>query len=270
MVSHHNIAQAFDLLAEAHDAFVFARHDLYTVRVTELLEAYLPPQPILHILDMGGGSGRWAIPLAAMGHRITLADISQGMLRRAQSRVTKKGWIQIVCMDAAEPAFEPEVFDALLTIGDLLSYLRDPRMALSTLRTVMRPGALFIGTVISRLGLAVKQLRSQDFENARQVLETGGFTERTIAELAQLASRQDALAPQYPLQLHSYTAAELKDLLEVSGLEPLMIAGINVLKCMAVSDGKTESGHDILECERWLATCDPWRNFSTNLFFVAR
>lgn len=45
------------------------------------------PGPGSRILDAGGGTGRWAIPLAGMGYRVTLTDIFRGMLQVAQEKV---------------------------------------------------------------------------------------------------------------------------------------------------------------------------------------
>ena len=49
--------------------------------VLHLLRRHLPASG--HILDAGGGPGRYAIRLAEMGYRVTLADISAAQLARA-------------------------------------------------------------------------------------------------------------------------------------------------------------------------------------------
>lgn len=270
MQLHRHNAHAFDLLAQRHDASAFACCDPYTTRVAELLALYLPPYPTLHILDLGGGSGNWATRLAAQGHHVTLTDISFEMLRHAQQHLNASNRVKLVCMDAATPALRPGQWDVFLAIGDLLSYLRDPTSALNTLRDIARPSTLFLGTVISRFGLATRQLRVQNFSIAKGIIETGLFTERTIDELSQIAASQQMAAPRAPLQLHSHTAAELSALLTNTGMEILSIQGINILRCIAETKAELWSQSDLLSCDRWLAIQDPWRDFSTNLFFAAR
>ncbi|PSJ47941.1 tRNA uridine 5-oxyacetic acid(34) methyltransferase CmoM [Zobellella endophytica] len=55
----------------------------------ELLQT-LPPRP-LRILDAGGGFGPLSQPLAALGHRVVLCDLSGEMLALARAQVEEKG-----------------------------------------------------------------------------------------------------------------------------------------------------------------------------------
>lgn len=45
----------------------------------------------LRVLDVGGGDGRDALPLALAGHTVTVLDPSTGMVREAQSRAERHG-----------------------------------------------------------------------------------------------------------------------------------------------------------------------------------
>ncbi|MGL4858962.1 MAG: methyltransferase domain-containing protein, partial [Enterobacteriaceae bacterium] len=51
--------------------------------------AQLPPGP-LRILDAGGGEGRMARRLAALGHEVTLCDISGEMVSRARDAAAEE------------------------------------------------------------------------------------------------------------------------------------------------------------------------------------
>lgn len=55
------------------------------------LTQYLSDKPSLTILDVGGGQGQIALQLAAMGHTVTIADISKEMLERAEENAVKQG-----------------------------------------------------------------------------------------------------------------------------------------------------------------------------------
>lgn len=55
------------------------------------LTEYLADKPALNILDVGGGQGQIALKLAAMGHRVTIADISKEMLELAEQNAADQG-----------------------------------------------------------------------------------------------------------------------------------------------------------------------------------
>ena len=55
------------------------------------LDEYLADKPHLNILDIGGGQGQIALQLAALGHTVTIADISKEMLELAQQHAQEQG-----------------------------------------------------------------------------------------------------------------------------------------------------------------------------------
>jgi SAM-dependent methyltransferase len=67
------------------------------------------------VLDVGGGTGRYALPLAQAGHVLTLADRSRGMLQQAH----RKGLDRLVRADAADLPFGDRRFDAVLFVETL-------------------------------------------------------------------------------------------------------------------------------------------------------
>ncbi|MEI6179470.1 MAG: class I SAM-dependent methyltransferase [Chloroflexales bacterium] len=271
-LAHTNtIAQAFDLLAEAHDAFVFQAQDLYTVRLRELLTAHLVTVPCgAYILDMGGGSGQWALDFAHAGYKVVLSDISPRMLWYACTHLTSADQIQLVCADALKPPFQPGVFQVVMLVGDVLSYLDQPAEALRALAKTGGADTLFIGTVISRIGLVIKLLRIGDSAGAWQLLRSGYAIERTKADLAFLAAKQEQAEPVAHLAFRGYTAHELRTIFAASGLQLNIVAGLNVFKSLGIMRTSTISSRVVLDCERWISTCGLWPDLSTNLFFAAR
>ncbi len=63
--------------------------------IPEKLTQFLADNNYLHsdttILDIGGGSGRYAIPMAKIGSRVTITDISAEMLKYAKENVDNNG-----------------------------------------------------------------------------------------------------------------------------------------------------------------------------------
>lgn len=95
----------------------------------------------MRVLDVGGGMGRMAVPLAAR-NRVTLCDLSPDMLRLARSGSSSvlEG---LVVADARALPFCTGWFDAALCI-DVLPHLPDAAPALAELRRVLRPGGLLL------------------------------------------------------------------------------------------------------------------------------
>ena len=87
------------------------------------LHRYLPVGRKLDILDIGTGTGFFCFLLAAEGHHLTGIDLTEEMIRGAKhSAEILKLHPTFLLMDAENPAFEPESFDAIVT-RNLTSFL---------------------------------------------------------------------------------------------------------------------------------------------------
>src|SRR5438128_9240335 len=75
------------------------------------------------VLDLGCGTGRVAIPLAALGHRVTAVDLSEEMLRVAGAKATAAGVrldrvrANIVALDAMRDVAFDSVICLFSTLG---------------------------------------------------------------------------------------------------------------------------------------------------------
>lgn len=77
---------------------------------------YLPMDKPLSILDLGTGTGFFAFLLGAEGHRVTGIDLTEDMILQAQKSSEILGVsADFYVMDAEQPDFVPERFDALVT-----------------------------------------------------------------------------------------------------------------------------------------------------------
>mgnify|MGYP000321372466 FL=1 len=94
------------------------------------------------ILDVGSGAGQIArhlLKYADPEANITCFDLSTEMLRRARLRL-KSDRPRYVAADLSMLPFADESFDCV-TCGYVLEHLPDPRVGLSELARVMKPGA---------------------------------------------------------------------------------------------------------------------------------
>ena len=92
----------------------------------ERLGQLLPPPPA-RVLDVGGGSGVVAVPLAEQGYDVTLLDSSEGMLRVAEERIETAGVELTVTLGAIDdiPRLTTAGFDAICRHA-VLMYVEDP------------------------------------------------------------------------------------------------------------------------------------------------
>lgn len=154
---------------------------------TDAIARRLPPGA--RVLDIGGGPGRYAIWLAARGHRVTLADLSPELLDIARDRIAEAGVgalvEDIIEADARDLSRWPDgAFDTALSLGPFY-HLPDPsdrERAASELVRVLKPGGLAFVALMPRYALLRRTLSHPDERRrlaqptfVRQMLDDGVF-----------------------------------------------------------------------------------------------
>ena len=93
----------------------------------------------LAVLDLGCGTGRHALWLAAAGASVTAVDFSEGMLSEARGKPGATA-VRFLAHDLHQPLpFEPAAFDRVVS-GLVLEHLRDLRFVFDEARRVLKPG----------------------------------------------------------------------------------------------------------------------------------
>ena len=119
----------------------------------ELLDRLLPAPPA-RLLDVGGGPGTYAAPLARRGYRVQLVDPVR--LHVAQARQAASGdpaaAFTAVIGDARELPAPDQSHDAVMLFGPLyhLTGAADRRQALREAWRVLRPGGRLLTVGVSR------------------------------------------------------------------------------------------------------------------------
>lgn len=109
---------AYDVLAPHYDELT--AHHRYDEWMKRLLPA-LEKEGLTgkRLLDLGCGTGKTTLPLAARGWNATAVDISPGMLRQLAAKTN--GQVEIVEADIADlPALGE--FDLILSLGEAMNY----------------------------------------------------------------------------------------------------------------------------------------------------
>ncbi len=133
------------------------RHRTEYALTLRALARHLPPAPA-RIADIGGGPGRYAIPLTQQGYAVTLLDLSAGNLAFAQDKAAEAGvtLAEVVCGNALDLAqFADESFDAVLLLGPLYHLVVEDqrRGAVRESLRILKPGGMLAAAFINRLAV---------------------------------------------------------------------------------------------------------------------
>ena len=157
--------------------------DLYKAITWDNIKRFLPEKGL--ILDAGGGTGEWAIPLAKLGYDVILTDISRGMLRQARLKLEEKSidTVELQRVNICDMScFTDNTFDMALVQGDPLSYCSDAEKAVEELYRVVKPGCHCIASVDSMHSIMIKMISAQRWDKLDTLLKegssefVGGFT----------------------------------------------------------------------------------------------
>ncbi|HST65389.1 MAG TPA: class I SAM-dependent methyltransferase [Mycobacteriales bacterium] len=148
-------------------------------RTWDLLERFLPAPPAT-VLDVGGGPGAYAVPLALAGHAVHLVDAMPLHVRQATDAAAAAGTELASCTvgDARELAFPAASADAVLLLGPLYHLLEpaDRLAALTEARRVLRPGGVLIAVAISRFASLYEGIHAGWAGDHPEVVESGLHT----------------------------------------------------------------------------------------------
>jgi ubiquinone/menaquinone biosynthesis C-methylase UbiE len=93
-----------------------------------LLQRYLPKNRKAKILDAAGGTGRMTLPLARMGYRVTLCDISPRMLDVAKRKLLRErvsDAVEILECDVRFLPFRDELFDLVICWDGMIEAVKE-------------------------------------------------------------------------------------------------------------------------------------------------
>ncbi|MET7294043.1 methyltransferase [Streptomyces griseoloalbus] len=129
----------------------------------------------LDVLDTGGGSGNFAVPLARLGHRVTVVDPSPNALFALERRAAEAGVadrVQGVQGDAHGlfDVAERGGYDAVLCHG-VLEYVDDPAEGVRNAVAALRPDGVLSLLAAGLGGAVLARALAGHFTEAKQALD---------------------------------------------------------------------------------------------------
>lgn len=146
--------RAFDGVAAGYDQANAANPTLSGMRdrARRVFESVVAPGA--HVLDLGCGPGTDDVHLAERGYHVTAIDWSPAMAAEARARVDRAGagdrvdvqHLGIQQLDQLAPA----TFDAAYSSFGAFNCVPDPEAAAALIASRLRPGGVFVASVIGR------------------------------------------------------------------------------------------------------------------------
>jgi 2-polyprenyl-3-methyl-5-hydroxy-6-metoxy-1,4-benzoquinol methylase len=116
-----------------------------------------PLRPGVQLLEVGCGSGWFAMAARARGADVVAGDVSMSWLVLARRRLVEAGAgdVQLVCFDAAQPPFEADSFDVVVA-ADVIEHVPDPAAFVRGCSRVLRAGGLLFVSTPNRFSLGLE------------------------------------------------------------------------------------------------------------------
>ena len=187
-----------------------------TTVVWEALRAALTEESgRLRVLDIGGGTGGFAVRVAELGHHVTVVDPSPDALAILDRRSEETGVADRVDGIQGDLATVPELVetgsvDVVLCHG-VLEVVDDPRSAMAAIAGALRPGGRLSLLVSQRHAAVVARAMAGHFVQAKELLDGPGPSP------------------------HRFTAEETRALLDEAGFTGLTLHAVRVFSDLVPS-----------------------------------
>lgn len=205
------------------------------------------------IIDIGGGTGGFAVRLAELGHQVRVIDPSPDALAAADRRAAERGVAHLVhgvqgyLADLAD-LVEPGSADLVLCHA-VLGLVDDPAAAVADLARALAPGGWLSLVVDQKHAAVLAHVRAGRLDRAREVLESGDP------------------------EVHRFTVEEACALVSEAGLVVESVHGVRVFADLVPPDlleGESSELDALLALEREVAARPEFHTLATQLHVLAR
>ena len=208
------------------------------------------------IVDIGGGTGGVAVPLADLGHTVQVIDPSPDALASLDRRAREAGVADRVTGqqgDLSDLSTLVEEADLVLC-HVVLEMVDDPAASLAAIAGVLRPGGHLSLLVAQRHAAVVARAMAGHFQAARELLDSDSTTVSTGR-----GGRR-------------FTHDELVTLLVTAGLQPSSVQAVRVFADLvpgSLLDLEPGATAALVELERAVATRPEYLPLAAQLHVIA-
>ena len=229
-----------------------------TAAVWAALDPVVSAGSPLRVLDVGGGSGMFAVPLARLGHDVTVVDPSADALATLRRRADTAGVGALVhglqgdgdLLHEVLPAAGSDGFDLALC-HYVLEVVDDPAVTLGEIARALRSGGQVSVATANRAGAVLGR----------------AVAGHPVEALALLEDREPAPARSKPAR-RLFSSEEMLALVEGAGLRPGPWRGVSVVADLLEATSGAEPGA-VRALELALAEQSPFRDIATGLHVLA-
>lgn len=180
----------------------------------------------LDIVDVGGGTGGFAVPFAALGHDVTVVDPSPDALAAARRRAAERQ-VSITTVQGEADGLDSLVGQDradLVICHNVLEYVDSPAAAMAGIARVLRPGATVSVLAANAVAAVLQRALAGRYDQARQLLAAASADGSAAGVATGETGRKSATgAPP-----RRFTLAGLTALVEGAGLRAGDAHGIRV------------------------------------------
>lgn len=200
------------------DQFDSLYYKVYDAITWKFAEPYVPKTPQGLILDAGGGTGRWSIRIAKKGCKVVLLDASEGMLEKAQTRISREGLQERIVTKKGNILnldFPDETFDMVFCEHTLFLF-SDPSRVVGELTRVLKTNSPMVISAQNKYPMVLAYL-PDDVEKAKGLIS--GHYYHMLGDM----------------KVYTMTPDEIKELLETNRLRIEKMVGKGVTMPLGIS-----------------------------------
>jgi S-adenosylmethionine-dependent methyltransferase len=211
----------------------------------------------LTVLDVGGGTGGFAVPLAEAGHTVTVIDASPDALASLTRRASEAGVAGRIRAvqgdgDALASLVDPAGADLVLCHA-VLEVVDDPARVVSAIAAALRPGGALSLLVASRAAAILGRAVNGHLRAAAGL----------VTDPAGRSGPRDTL-------LRRFDADGASALLTAAGLQVEQIHGVRVVADLLPATVLEDDPQAVLDLELELSSRPPFRDIASQLHLFAR
>jgi S-adenosylmethionine-dependent methyltransferase len=219
----------------------------------------------LAIVDVGGGTGGFAVPLARAGHHVTVVDASPDALAALTRRVAEAGPSQDAGtvhsggitavqgdVDTLGDIVEPGSADLVLC-HSVLEVVDDPTTAVKAIAAALRPGGAASVVVANRAAAVLARAINGHLDAAYALLTSPHGSTGSADRLRR-----------------RFDAASASALLASASLAVEQIHGVRVIADLVPGVALDSDHEQVRAIETLAATLPPYRDVATQLHLLAR